>query len=130
MPVADTTALVAALDESHPRHKEARSRLQGLAVLHVPSVILSELSVVLRRLAKDQGQDGNQYARRVVAALMAKPEIHERQEHDGAEARRLYAGNAKLSYADAVAIVTAWRLRDALVTLDDDQLAAWKSGAP
>lgn len=130
MPVADTTALVAILDETHPSHAEAYARLQGAATLHIPTVILSELTVVLRRLAKDQGQDGSQYARRVVTALLAKPEVSECQQHDGAQARRLYAQNARLSYADSVAVVTAWSLADELVTLDKEQLDVWKSGAP
>ena len=130
MPVADTTTLVAILDETHPRHAEAGSKLQGVATLHVPTVILSELSLVLRRLAKNQRHDGNRYARRVVTALMAKPEVHECQQHDGAQARQLYVANPKLSYADSVAIATAWGLPDDLVTFDDDQFEVWKSGAP
>ena len=130
MPVADTTTLVAVLDETHPRHADARTRLQGVATLHIPTVILSELSVVLRRLAKDHGHDGNRYARRVVTGLLDKPEVHECQQHDGAQARQLYVRNPKLSYADSVAIVTAWGLPDDLVTFDNDQFEVWTSGVP
>lgn len=125
MPVADTSVLLACFDDAHDRHREAIDMLSGVSALRVPTAVLAEFALVLRRVAKDQGHDGNAVARRVVGALMAKHEVHEHQVHDGARARRLYARTPGLSYVDAVAVVTAWGLDEGLLTLDARQRAAW-----
>lgn len=130
MPVLDTTVLVALFDESHESRGKVLRQLGDATVLHIPSVVLAELMLVLRKLAKDRGHDGNAFARACLAKLMAKRGIEERQEYDGAAARQLFRANPGLSYVDAVGIVTARTMNEELLTLDKEQLKLWRSSTP
>ncbi len=126
MAVVDTTVLVAAFDQSHPSRAKAVEAMQNASVLHVPSVVVAELTLVLRRLAKSAGQDGNKFARESLRALLSKRGVEERQEYDALRARQLYDADAKLSYVDAVAIVAAWGLDADLISFDAHQMNVWK----
>lgn len=127
MAVADTTVLVALFDESHEARNQVLRQFGDATVVHVPSVVLSELMLVLRKLAKDQGHDGNGFARSCLVALMAKRGIEERQDYDAVAARSLFLRHPTLSYVDAVCIVTARSLEDDLLTLDKEQKKVWKA---
>lgn len=98
-------------------------------VVHVPSVAMAELMLVLRRLANNHGQDGNEFARSCLRDLMSRPGVQECQEYPTGPARQHFYSSHTLSYVDAVGIALALHLEQELVTLDERQRSIWVASA-
>lgn len=118
--VADTSGLLAALDETHPDGEPARRVLRDAATLVVSPVLLSELDHVVRRvLGRDASlqaiDDISRWARmgRVVLPEVTVGII------DTARSVRDRYHDLKLDLADAVNVAFAAQFRtNAVLTLD------------
>lgn len=127
MAVVDTSVLVAAFDDEHPRHRAARAALAKQAAVVVHGGILEELTRVMRRAANQAGLDGNQVARAVLATLRASPGYRLAADYDEAATAQRFAENPPLSYVDAWGIEVAHATGQELLTFDRDQERAWKA---
>lgn len=118
--VADTSGLLAALDEGHPDGAAARQVLDEAGTLIVSPVLLSELDHVARHvLGRDAAHHAvDDLARWARAGRVLLPQIT----HDGltiAQAVRVRYANLRLDLADAVNVVLAADFNtDAVLTLD------------
>lgn len=118
--VADTSGLLAALDETHPDGDRARQVLDDAGALIASPVLLSELdhvgNRVLGRQAAHQVIDDIRYRVRQGRAVL--PEITV-EVLDTAQAVRDCYSNLDLDLADAVNVALAERFRtNAVLTLD------------
>jgi predicted nucleic acid-binding protein len=118
--VADTSGLLAALDDSHPARDAARVVLQTAGTLVVSPVLLSELDHVARRVlgrrAAHAAIDDIRYWARAGRAVIPPitPDIL-----DTAQAVRLKYADLELDLADAVNVALAAEFRtSAVFTLD------------
>lgn len=102
MPLFDTSALLPLFDPGHPHHQRAKDAFERAetAVLH-PSVIV-EFTTVMRRLAKDIGENGNEAARSALKALLDQPRVLVSADIDHRRACSLYLDEPAISFTDAV----------------------------
>jgi predicted nucleic acid-binding protein len=123
MTVADTSALVALLDAGHPHHRDAQ---RDLAEGHVTVTrgTLAEAATVIRRLAKDAGQDGTQAARQALAAITALAGFREAPHVELADVLKLHQQDGSLSFVDAWNLGAALQANERLVSYDKGLRAA------
>lgn len=124
MTVANTSVLVPLLDAGHPHHTRAQ---QDLAEGHITVTrgSLAEVATVVRRLAKDAGEDGNQAARRALAAITALAGFREAP-HVGLEAVvKLHQQDRRLSFVDAWNLAVARHANEPLASYDEGLQAAY-----
>ncbi len=118
--VADTSGLLAALDETHPDGEAARTVLRDAGTLIVSPVLLSELDHVAHRvLGRDAAHQAIDDIRRWVRAGRAVlPEITA-DILDTAQAVRARYLDLHLDLADVVNVALAYQFRtNAILTLD------------
>jgi predicted nucleic acid-binding protein len=118
--VADTSGLLAALDETHPDGEAARKVLRDAGTLVVSPVLLSELDHVVRRvLGRDAAHQAIDDIRRWARAGRAVlPEVTA-DILDTAQAVRARYLDLQLDLADAVNVAFAAQFRtNAVLTLD------------
>lgn len=125
MTVADTSVILALLDETHPRHHEARGALAN-GWITVTRGTLAETSTVVRRLAKDAGIDGNAAARRAVDGVCALAGFREAPPTDLDAVTGVFRRERPLSFADAWALVASVEGNEPLVTYDKPLLRAYR----
>lgn len=118
--VADTSGLLAALDEGHPDGAGAREILRTAGTLVISPVLLSEIDHVTRRVlgrdAAQQAIDDIRHWVRVGRAVL--PEVTATI-LDTAQAVRRHYVDLQLDLADAVNVAVAAEFRtDAILTLD------------
>lgn len=118
--VADTSGLLAALDETHPDADAARRVLQDAGTLVVSPLLLSELDHVTRRLlgrdAAHQAIDDIRHWARLGRAVL--PEVTVSTLDTAQGVRRQYL-DLHLDLADAVNVAFAAQFRtNAVLTLD------------
>jgi uncharacterized protein len=118
--VADTSGLLAAIDDGHPARDAARAVLQSAGTLVVSPVLLSELDHVARRVlgrrASHTAIDDIRYWARAGRAVI--PPITA-ETLDIAQAVRMKYADLKLDLADAVNVALAAEFRtNAVFTLD------------
>lgn len=118
--MADTSGLVAALDQTHPDGEAARKILRDAGTLIVSPVLLGELDHVVRRVlgreAADQAIDDIRHWTRAGRAVL--PEVTA-DILDTAQAVRARYLDLRLDLADAVNVAFAAQFRtDAVLTLD------------
>jgi predicted nucleic acid-binding protein len=118
--VADTSGLLAALDESHPNGDGAREMLRTAGTLIISPVLLSELDHVARRVlgpdAAHQAIDDIRHWVRAGRAVLPEvtPDIL-----DTAQSVRTHYRDLELDLADAVNVAVAAEFRtNAILTLD------------
>ena len=104
MSTFDTSALVPVYARRHPRRAEAVQAFEQADEVVVHPCVLAEFSGVMRRLAKDEGHDGNAVARRAVQELLAQPRVVVRSDVDHDQAVAKYLGDHALSFTDAVIV--------------------------
>ncbi|MEA3143463.1 MAG: hypothetical protein QOG31_787 [Thermoplasmata archaeon] len=123
MTVADTSALVALLDAGHPHHREAQ---RDLADGHVTVTrgTLAETATLVRRLAKDAGQDGAKAARQALAAVAALAGFREAPHVDLPPLLALHRDEPGLSFVDAWNLAAAQQGNERLASYDKDLRAA------
>ncbi|MFF8771089.1 PIN domain-containing protein [Kitasatospora sp. NPDC015120] len=124
--VADTSGLLAALDESHPTGPAAREVLDGSGLLVISPVLLSELDHLARRiLGFDAALDAvNDVGRRVRSGRAVMPEITG-DTLATAQDVRIRHRDLRLDLTDAVNIALAARYgTDAILTLDQRDFRA------
>jgi predicted nucleic acid-binding protein len=125
MPAFDTSVLVPLLDRGHPRHTEAARRFDAADQVLIHPAVASELTTVVRRLAKDRGQDGNRAARQALRALLEQPRVRLESELQADAALRRYLADAALSFTDALVAQMRWHHdQQEPVAFDDDLLRA------
>lgn len=118
--VADTSGLLAALDQTHPDGEAARQVLREAGTLVVSPVLLSEIDHVVRRvLGRDAAHQAIDDIRRWVRAGRAVlPEVTA-DILDTAQAVRARYLDLRLDLADAVNVAFAAQFRtNAVLTLD------------
>jgi predicted nucleic acid-binding protein len=118
--VADTSGLLAALDENHPDGDAARTALRDSGTLIVSPLLLSELDHVVRRvLGRDAAHQAIDDIRRWARAGRAVlPEVTA-DILDTAQAVRGRYRDLRLDLADAVNVAFAAQFHtDAVLTLD------------
>ncbi|MFJ8433214.1 PIN domain-containing protein [Kitasatospora sp. NPDC094019] len=124
--VADTSGLLAALDEDHSAGPAAREVLDRSGLLVVSPVLLSELDHLARRiLGFDAAVDAvNDILHRVRSGRAVMPEITA-EILEAAQAVRARHLGLRLDIADAVNIALAAQFRtDAILTLDQRDFRA------
>jgi len=126
MVVADTSGLLAALDETHPDGVAARRVLQTAGTVVVSPVLLSELDHMARRVlgrgAAHQAIDD--IARWSGAGRAVMPAVTP-SVLDRAQALRKQYGDLRLDLADAVNVVFAAQFgTDVVLTLDHRDFGA------
>ncbi len=102
MTTFDTSALVPLFDVRHPRREEARAAFRAARTAKLHPCVLAELTTVVRRLAKDRGQDGNKEARNALRALLGQPRCGISTQADYDKAVRRYLSDSALSLTDAI----------------------------
>jgi predicted nucleic acid-binding protein len=117
MSVADTSALVALLDAGHPHHADAQRDL-GEGHVTVTRGSLAEATTVVRRLAKDAGQDGTQAARQALAAITALAGFREAPHVELDAIAGLHRQDGRLSFVDAWNLAAALHANEPLVSYD------------
>lgn len=118
--VADTSGLLAALDETHPEGEAARTVLRDAGTLVVSPVLLSELDHVARRvLGRAAATEAIDDIRRwVMAGRAVLPEVTAEVLEIAQGVRGRYL-DLQLDLADAVNVAFAARFRtNAMLTLD------------
>lgn len=123
MSVADTSALVALLDAGHPHHADAA---RDLAEGHVTVTwgSLAEVATVVRRLAKDNGQDGAKAARQALAAITSLAGFRQAPPGELEAVLKLHGKESSLSFVDAWNLTAAMHGGEELVSYDRDLRAA------
>ena len=124
--VADTSGLVAALDETHPLGDAARTVLRDAGTVVVSPVLLGELDHVARRVlgpaAAHRGVDDIRRWARAGRAVL--PQVTA-DVLDTAQAVRTHYRDLRLDLADAVNVAFAAQFAtDAVLTLDSRDLRA------
>lgn len=123
MSVADTSALVALLDAGHPHHADAaRDLSEGHVTVTWGS--LAEVATVVRRLAKDNGQDGGKAARQALAAITSLAGFRQAPPAELDTVLKLHGKEASLSFVDAWNLTTAMHSGEELVSYDRDLRSA------
>lgn len=124
--VADTSGLLAALDQSHPDGDGAREELRTAGTLIISPMLLSELDHVTRRVlgrdAAHQAIDDIRHWARAGRAVLPEvtPDIL-----DTAQAVRTRYRDLQLDLADAVNVALAAEFRtNAILTLDRSDFRA------
>lgn len=118
--VADTSGLLAALDDGHPDGPAARRVLDEAGTVIVSPVLLSELDHVARRVLGREAahQVIDDLARWALAGRVVLPQITPDGLRTAQAVRVRYAG-LRLDLADAVNVVVAADFNtDAVLTLD------------
>jgi predicted nucleic acid-binding protein len=118
--VADTSGLLAALDDSHPQRAAAKAALDEAGALIVSPLLLAELDHVgARVLGTAATWDAiDDLARWAKAGRVLFPEITPAVLDAAQSLRRRYSG-LRLDLADAVNVVVAAQFRtNAVLTLD------------
>ncbi len=128
MPIVDTSWLVAVFHDGDPHHDEAAKSGRDASEIRMPASVMEEfLRVVFYRVRRSQGNTEahlvTRRARRDLAALPALQLVHG---YDERLAAAIHDRHPKLSYVDAVAIASAVRSRDELLTFDGDQNTAFQ----
>jgi predicted nucleic acid-binding protein len=115
--VADTVALVALLDQNHPRHAKASA---ALAEGHITITwgTLAEVATVTRRLAKDSGLDGNRAAREAIAAIRGLAGFREAATLSLEAVANMHRTEPSLSFVDAWNLCAAILNNDGLLSFD------------
>lgn len=126
MAVVDTSALLPLFDTEHPNHAQAKAALSSIKRIAVPGGVLTELTRLLRRLANQQGLNGNTVAREALHALRTLPGFRDTGDGLASVTQKRYAAQSNLSYVDAWGIEAARADRDELLTFDATQAAAWR----
>lgn len=123
MPAFDASALVPLFDAAHPRHDEARRRFREARQVLLHPCTVAEMTMVVRRIAKDHGRNGNKVARQALSSLLEQPRVRIEASLDYEAAVAMYLDTNKLSFTDAVvAQMRHHHDRKAPVTFDDDLL--------
>ena len=118
--VADTSGLIAALDEDHPTQRRAQQVLQTAGTVVISPVVLGEVDHVARRVLGARAaiallDDISRWARagRVVLPAVTADVV------ESAQAVRARYADLALDFADAVNVVIAAEYRtNALFTVD------------
>lgn len=124
--MADTSGLLAALDQTHPDGDAARQALRAAGTLVVSPVLLSELDHVVRRVLGRQAahQAIDDIRRWVRAGRAVLPEVTA-DILDTAQAVRARYVDLRLDLADAVNVAFAAQFRtNAVLTLDQRDFRA------
>ncbi len=120
--VVDTSVLYALLDELDPHHDRASDIVRGHVGIEVPPTILCETEMLVRKRA------GRAVAVAILPQLLAQnPQIGVLGADVHPQALRIWRESRGISYADAHAIAGALLLDSDLLTLDDRQLAVWRT---
>lgn len=122
MPILDTSFLVAAWNRDDAHHAAARQRLTQATrkdlALRINAGALAETSRILRRIAKDQGQDGNHVARQYLETFLRLPGA--RIDASACEdAWTRYRQATRLSFVDAWVLAQAQSSKDDVWSFDD-----------
>lgn len=126
MAVVDTSVLLPLFDVAHANHARARAALSAVDRIATHGGVLAELTRLIRRRAILRGLDGNAASRQAIGALRGLPGFRDTGDGLGAKVAQRYAAETGLSYADAWGIEAALADRDALLTFDARQAAAWR----
>lgn len=102
MPVFDTSALLPIFNPEHPHHGRAREAFERAELVVLHPCVLTEFTMVIRRLAKDLGQDGNAAAREALQSLLDQPRVLVSGDMDHRPACELYMARKEISFTDAV----------------------------
>lgn len=125
MPAFDTSVLIPLFDVGHPRHGQSQRLFLEADMVLLHPCVLQEVTTVVRRNAKDAGQDGNKAARAVLRKLLAQPRVRIAGDMDYDAVVELYVDNAKLSFTDAVVCgMRSYFDRKDPVTFDERMVAA------
>ncbi|MHB8633962.1 MAG: PIN domain-containing protein [Thermoplasmatota archaeon] len=117
MTVADTAGLVALLDANHTHHAQAAHALkEGPVVVTWGS--LSEVATVIRRLAKENGLDGNLAARQALAAITGLKGFRDAAQLPLPDVLKLHHQEPSLSFVDAWNLHLALATKEPLLTFD------------
>lgn len=134
--IADTGALVGALDRSHARRAAIRSVMEKAGLIVIPPTVLTELDHMLRRAAKQRAAGrrpgeirrlGAEESRRALSWILAQtartrmviPTVDENILRTATAVMTGYGGLA-LDLADAVNVALAQEYRtDCLLTVDE-----------
>jgi predicted nucleic acid-binding protein len=123
--VVDTSVVVALLDADHPHHASAASRVATGPITATWGTLL-ETSMVIRRLAKDAGLDGNKAARKALRAIISLDGFREAGGADLRGVLALYDRSHALSFADAWTLSVAIETGEPLLTFDDTLRSAYE----
>jgi predicted nucleic acid-binding protein len=123
MTVADTAALIAFLDKGHPQNDKAAAILSE-GFITMTGGTLGEIATVTRRLAKDNGLNGNRAARDALAALMGLEGFREAAPISLVTVANMHRQEPSLSFVDAWNLCVAIHASDTLLAFDRGLRAA------
>lgn len=134
--IADTGALLGALDRAYPEHAAIQSAMQGAGMIVVPPMVLTEIDHMIRRAVKERSggrrpsevrQLGAAESRRTLGWILGQvartrmviPTVDENILRTATAVMAGYAGLA-LDLADAVNVALAQEYRtEYLLTIDE-----------
>lgn len=102
MSVFDASVLIPLFMQRHPHHEAAKKHFENADLVLLHPCVIDEFTTVSRRLANDQGLDGNRYARTSLQALLNEPRVRVRSEMNYDDVVALYLAAPRLSFTDAV----------------------------
>ena len=91
----------------HEHHARARKAFRNADDVLLHPCILAEFTTVVRRNAKDAGEDGAKAARLALRALLHQPRVRVVHDIDHGAAVRRFLARPRLSFADAILLEVA-----------------------